>query len=372
MNLRILMVDRAGAQSIWSIMGVLRGALEARGHEVHTCRWDDGGGACEDRFVPGPRDHVIEVPPRRNATEIFLQHRQFAHAFVPLLKKLKPAAVHVNFVVPGAIVALLARRSGVPLVLATRHELARSMAPHLRLFSALAARSIDVKAHVSKVVADSYGVSNAPLRGGARSIVIHNGLDLNSLARISPWPCTAGATTIIVCGRMVAVKGHARTLPAFRLAAAKDPTLRLEFVGDGPMRPALEAEVARLGLGMRVAFHGWRPREETLSRMRSAALVVVPSSKVQEGFGLVLAEAMAMQCSIVASDIAVFREVAALGHGVCLLETTNPQALADVMLCPPPAASADPAKLDQSAMIAAYLALYEAEMGTRRLASPKG
>ncbi len=366
------MVDRAGAQSIWSLMAVLRDALVARGHEVHTCRWDDGRGDQEDRFAPGPRDHVIPVSPRRHVTDLLSQHRQFARAFAPLLKDLRPFAVHTNFVIPGGIAAWLARRSGVPLVLATRHELAGSMGPHLRLLSALSARWINAEVHVSKAVAASYGTAGAQMRGRVRSIVIHNGVDLDSLARVRPWPRPAGARTIIVCGRMVAVKGQARTLPAFLLAAAQNPQLRLEFVGDGPMRPALEAEVARLGLAGRVDFLGWRPREETLARMRSAALVVVPSSQVQEGFGLVLAEAMAMRCAVVASKIAVFREVADLGDGVCLLDTANPQMLAEAMLAPPPAASAAPAMMDQSVMVDAYLALYEAEMVRRGLSAHSG
>jgi glycosyltransferase involved in cell wall biosynthesis len=63
--------------------------------------------------------------------------------------------------------------------------------------------------------------------------------------------------------------------------------------------------------------------------MATAEILVVPSNGEQEGFGLVVAEGMALGTPIVASDIQVFREV--LGKDdKCgwFFEKKNPESLA--------------------------------------------
>ena len=360
--LTILMLDRAGAQSIWSLMGTIRQAAEARGHVVHTLRWDDGRGAQEDRSVTGPRDHVIAVPPRRRLWDTLIQHRRFAAPFVQLLRRLQPDLLHANFIVPGGLGMRMARRAGVPRIIVTRHELAGSLSPHLRLWSKFCAPAADHRVHVSGAVAQSYGCATAPVyrQGSApRDLVIPNGIDLTALAQVEAYPRPTDARVIVVAGRMVPVKGQVHALDAFAIAARRDPALRLELIGDGPDRPKLERRAQEAGLVQRIEFTGWRPRDETLARMKSAWRVVVPSSHVQEGFGLVLAEAMALATPVVASDIAVFREVSAMGRGVALVDCANSETLSCAMLAEPADVTVRPEKMDKAVMESAYVSLYD-------------
>jgi glycosyltransferase involved in cell wall biosynthesis len=80
----------------------------------------------------------------------------------------------------------------------------------------------------------------------------------------------------------------------FQMAArvfAGDPTLRLWLLGDGPYREACTQMVRRLGIGDRVRFLGFVPREE-VDRYYAASDLFVFSS-VTETQGLVVQEAMA-------------------------------------------------------------------------------
>lgn len=354
------MVDRAGAQSIWSLMGMIRQAAQKRGHIVHTLRWDDGRGAQEDCPTTGPQDHVISVPPKKCFFDTLMQHRRFAPEFDQLLRKIQPDILHTNFIVPGGLAMRIARRAGVPRIIATRHELAGSLSPHLLVWSKYCQSFADHLVHVSSTVAESYGLSSAPQysQGQApRNMVIHNGIDLDSSQRVESYPRASNERVVVVAGRMVAEKGQARALAAFALAAQRDPKLRLELIGDGPERALLERNAQQVGLADRVDFPGWRRREETLARMKSAWCVLVPS--IQEGFGLVLVEAMALGVPVVASDISVFREVAELGGGVSLIDPGNTAGLAEAILSEGLRTQVDKAKIDKTNMQKAYMSLYE-------------
>lgn len=360
--LTILMVDRAGAQSIWSLMGMIRQAAQKRGHIVHTLRWDDGRGTQEDCAATGPEHHVISVPPKKHSFDTLVQHRRFAPEFDQLLRKIQPDILHTNFIVPGGLAMRIARRAGVPRIIATRHELAGSLSPHLLVWSRYCQRFADHLVHVSSTVAESYGLSSAPQysQGQApRNMVIHNGIDLDSLQRVESYPRASNERVVVVAGRMVAEKGQARALAAFALAAQRDPKLRLELIGDGPERALLERRAQQVGLADRVDFPGWRPREETFARMKSAWCVLVPSSSIQEGFGLVLVEAMALGVPVVASDIPVFREVSEMGFGVALADSNNSLDLAEAMLAPGGPSSFGSIKLGTKPMQDAYVDLYE-------------
>lgn len=67
------------------------------------------------------------------------------------------------------------------------------------------------------------------------------------------------------------------------------PSVRLDLVGDGEHRPALEAEIARRGLGDRVTVHGFVSEERKRALLGRAWVNVTASSA--EGWGLSVTEA---------------------------------------------------------------------------------
>ena len=95
---------------------------------------------------------------------------------------------------------------------------------------------------------------------------------------------------LLYAGRIAKEKNLQTLFSMAALAFEKDPSLRLWLVGDGPFRPAC-AEMARsLGIGDRVKFAGFVPRQE-VDRYYAAADLFVFSS-ITETQGLVVLEAM--------------------------------------------------------------------------------
>jgi len=75
----------------------------------------------------------------------------------------------------------------------------------------------------------------------------------------------------------------------------------LDILGDGAMRPALEAQCKSLQLTDRVKFHGWVPQTQLAARLREADILVLPS--LYECGGAVVLEAMAAGIPVIASEL---------------------------------------------------------------------
>lgn len=95
-------------------------------------------------------------------------------------------------------------------------------------------------------------------------------------------------------------------LEVFARLSRKEPRLRLLRVG-GAFSPAQAAHAERLGVEKRVRVLPFLSVAELASVYRRAALVLLPSDA--EGFGFPVIEAMACGTPVLASDLAVLREV---------------------------------------------------------------
>lgn len=309
--MRVCFVDRIGAHAIWGVLAPVAERLIAEGHAVDFVRMDDGGDRGRTYIPDGVQVFDLAVPEKRGLLSMMRQQLTFVSEFRKLLRRLKPDIVHTNFAVPSIVARWAAAREAVPIIVSTQHELYGSMHPHYRWGLRLTERHCTALVYVSHAVARSFGRTaggaGEAKPGKPAHVVIRNGVDVEKICSAIAGIEQRVPGRIICAGRMVPVKGQQLLIEALPEVLRCHPQLHLRLIGSGPMEESLRRRVAELGLTDNVSFLGWLPHEEVLREMTMAERVVVPSS--QEGFGLVVAEALVCGTPLLASDIPVFREV---------------------------------------------------------------
>lgn len=134
----------------------------------------------------------------------------------------------------------------------------------------------------------------------------------------------AGDFVVGCVGRLAPVKRVGGLIAAFAQAGLKQS--RLLVVGDGDERPALEAEIARLGLGNRVRLAGFRADVRDFYALFD--LLVLNSA--DEPYGLVILEAAAGGVPVIATATDGARAIAAR-LPITLVPIDRPDALAQAM-----------------------------------------
>jgi glycosyltransferase involved in cell wall biosynthesis len=109
----------------------------------------------------------------------------------------------------------------------------------------------------------------------------------------------------LVVGRMEPMKSPLLIIEAFKRASELFPDLRMDYSGDGSLRPAVEQAVLEGGLSASVKLHGYLPNHQVRSLMRRNHIFLHPS-QVADGprydtCPVAVAEAMAEGMAIVAT-----------------------------------------------------------------------
>jgi glycosyltransferase involved in cell wall biosynthesis len=136
-------------------------------------------------------------------------------------------------------------------------------------------------------------------------------------------PLQDGRFAVLFVGRFYRRKRVDVLLRAANLLRDRVPELEVRIVGNGPCRNRWHGLVRQLRLEKTVRWLGDVSRAELVREYRNAAVFCLPS--VQEGFGIVLLEAMAAGMPIVAARAAAIPEVA---PHAALAEPDNAESLA--------------------------------------------
>ncbi|MDO8882612.1 glycosyltransferase family 4 protein [Pseudotabrizicola sp.] len=165
---------------------------------------------------------------------------------------------------------------------------------------------------------------------------------------IEPWrypdpaPMPAGGPHLVAIGRLSEQKGFALLIEAVARAVQTLPDLHLTLVGDGELRPQVEAAIARHDLSRHVTLTGWLDEARVRDALSAAQALVLPS--FAEGLPVVIMEAMAAGRPVIATAIAGVPElvtpdtgwlvpagdVEALAHGICAMAATPLDRLAEM------------------------------------------
>jgi glycosyltransferase involved in cell wall biosynthesis len=206
--------------------------------------------------------------------------------------------------------ALALAGSRIPLVasehVGTRHFIGRPLQRMLvgvldRLLVAKTVPSVAVQAEHARV-------------SRCRIVVLPNPVAMPAPGRA---PTVNEAPIVLCVGGFRPEKDQATLVRAFADVANGFPEWRLRMVGDGELRPELEALIAALRLGDRVQMPG--VVRDIAAEYEQAALAVVPS--VYESFGMATVEALGAARPVIAfSDCAATSELVEDGTNGLLVD----------------------------------------------------
>jgi glycosyltransferase involved in cell wall biosynthesis len=187
--------------------------------------------------------------------------------------------------------------------------------------------------------------------------VVPNAVALDG-PRARPVP-PGGAPLIVAGGRLHEKKGFDILIRAVADLRARGIAAACRIAGEGPERARLEALIAELALGGRVTLAGWT--DDMPGFLAKGDVFAFPS--YQEGFPLVLLQAMAVGLPIVSSAIDGPNEMLAQDGSGLLVPPGDPVALAGALV----ALLADPARAARLA--AAARGVVEHDFGPDALAA---
>jgi glycosyltransferase involved in cell wall biosynthesis len=242
---------------------------------------------------------------------------QFA-TLVRCLRASRYDAVHAHWFVPQGLSLAAASRLGVgrPRLVCTAHG---SDVSALRgvLWSTVRRW---IASRCDHVVTVSTALRDRLVTEGCETeklSVIPMGVNLDG--KFIPNETERAAAEILFVGRLVPGKGLDILIGALPQIRAINPVARLSIVGDGLERPRLEDITRSLGLASCVDFFGAVENSDLPRFYRRATLLVLPS--LEEGFGLVVAEALGCGCPVAASDLPAVRDLLEDGRGGRLFRT---------------------------------------------------
>ena len=272
------------------------------------------GGRMADRVTDGGGEIVTMPAGAKSPLRMLANARRLER----LIAERRIDLVHARSRAPAWSALLASRRARVPFV-TTYHGAYGERSWPKRIYNSVMARADLVIAnshYTSELVRQRYGTPESAIR------VIHRGVDLvrfdpgrvateriQSLRRA--WQVPDASRIVLQAARLTGWKGQAVLIEAASILArgGRLGDAVVVLAGDAQGRDGyadgLRARIAAAGLGDRVRIVG---HVEDVAAAFAAAHVTVVASTEPEAFGRAAAEAEAMACPVIATDIGAPRE----------------------------------------------------------------
>ncbi|HQP26165.1 MAG TPA: glycosyltransferase, partial [Smithellaceae bacterium] len=257
-------------------------------------------------------------------------------ALICLLRKERFDLIHAHWLIPQGFIAVLGimlSGQSIPL-LCTSHG-GDLFALKGRAFQRLKRWVMDRSAALTVV---SNAMQKTVLEMGVdleKVEVIPMGVDLKGLFTPDPY-IQRKSDELLFVGRLVEGKGIEMLLEAMPGLLEKKPDIRLLVAGAGPLEEGLRESVRKLNVSENVDFLGMVKQSLLPDYYRRATLAVFPymltKNGVQEGFGLVVVEAMGCECPVIAGDLPAIHDSIAHEENGLLVPSGKSEALADTIL----------------------------------------
>jgi glycosyltransferase involved in cell wall biosynthesis len=316
--LRILFTPPRYAPYVGGVEEHCRGyarELRRRGHSVTVC--------CADEGVPLAR--VDGIPVRRCRTALKVANTNVTPGLPLYLAMAKADIIHTFLPTPWSAdwSAMMGKRRRIPVVLSYDNDIVgQGMAARIAgLYnSVLLPRALRAADQILLLNPWKSQVPPHLSPYTAKIRVVPPGIDTDRFTPDGGGRWTATFFFLSLLDEYHRYKGLDVLLRAMAFMVKEVPEARLIVGGRGPLRTEFMDLARRLDLGNSVEFRGYIPDADLITYYRRCTAFVLPStSALQEGFGIVAAEAMACNAPVVVSEIVGIAPLIAnqsLGHVV--------------------------------------------------------
>lgn len=283
---------------------------------------------------------IIVRPENKSIELIYLGLENFNNSikayqeYKKIIQKYQPDIVHSHMVHANIFARISRKFFPIPKLICTAHSNNEGGKMRMLLYR-LTHTWADLTTNVSQAAVKSFEDLGAVPKGGIKAI--YNGIKLDkfhkdkiseSAIRFS-LGIGRDEHMLLAVGRLHEAKDYPNLLSALKKILQNnliEKNVRLIIVGDGEQKDKIEEMIYTLDLKKNVQLLG---RRDDIAQLMSAADIFVLSSFF-EGFGLVVAEAMACETFVVATDCGGVKEV--MGGCGLMVPPQDSKALADQLL----------------------------------------
>ena len=233
--------------------------------------------------------------------------------------------IHAHFGTNSAAIAMLASQlSGITYSFTAHGSEEFEKAPLL---------SLDVKLHHAAfaVAVSSFGRSQlmrwSQPNQWRKIALVHCGVDKQFLKTKLTSP--PSAPRLVCVGRLDEHKAQLVLVAAAHRLRESGTNFKVVLVGDGPMRPEVEAAIRQYRLEDHISITGWVSGEKVQSEVTRARALVLPS--FSENMPVVIMEALALGRPVISTYVAGIPELVQAGKSGWLVPASDEVALAQAM-----------------------------------------